>query len=290
MIRTPRKAISPRIIREYLAQRLSIAQAAVLAGVCPKTFYGRIGPNGRRRGRPPGSGRTLTPVSDDLIRKYAFGDLTLPQAAALAGVSKAIISKRAQPLIKSHGIRRIMLSRPSRINVSEAQQLYAAGWTLKMLGERYGVTRERIRQKIDTNVPIQKEAHSRTCTGCNGTFQGPKRTRLCESCKSQTRYDRCGCGRLKRKWASRCAECHSRRDYYQLVVQLYHLGYGLPDISEALRVSRGAILCALQKTGTPRRSRGDGLRVSKLARQRQSIESALRKLRTSPNQEANGRV
>lgn len=226
-------------------------------------------------------GPKKTKIPTDIIRKYARAHLTLAEAAAKAGVSMSTLSTAARPFIKAHGIDRWKLAFRSKVNVTEAQALYAAGWTLEALGDRYGVTRERVRQKINTDVVVHSRPHDRTCTKCGRVFQGRKYTILCEACKPRKEYDRCACGKIKRKELPACGSCQTRKFPHSLVPKLYRLGFAGVDIARAFRVHPAAVYRALRHAGTPRRSKTIQEATAKLARQKQSISDVILELTKS---------
>jgi len=167
-----------------------------------------------------------------------------------------------------------------KVNVPEAQGLYQAGWTLQMLGSRYGVTRERVRQLINTDVPTRPPTYSRSCQKCGGKFIGVKYSRFCSSCRKASLYDLCACGRRKPMTSAKCTTCGRQHPFsWSLAAKLYQMGYGLIDLSRSLRVTIKAVHYALLKQGVALRSRGEGLLVAKATRQKQPIEAAIKRSR-----------
>lgn len=172
----------------------------------------------------------------------------------------------------------------SKVNAPEAQALYEAGWTLQMLGARYGVTRQRVQQLVRTDVPTRPPTYSRSCQTCGGKFIGVKWSRTCSACqRANTRaskYDQCACGRSKWRRSAHCRQCFSKHVFsWSLAAKLYERGYGLPDLSRALRVTQRSIHLALLKQGVALRSIGEGARVAMATRQKQPIEAAIKRMR-----------
>ncbi len=89
----------------------------------------------------------------------------------------------------------------SRVNAPEAKKLQAEGWTYEQLGERYGVTGERVRQKIGSMRIASK------CPKCKKTTSGVAKNSLCRRCNKAHDHDLCDCGRTKKVTSEKCKTC-----------------------------------------------------------------------------------
>jgi hypothetical protein len=147
----------------------------------------------------------------------------------------------------------------SRVKMPEAQVLYDNGWTLEQLGEHYGVSRERVRQKIRT--------HKRTgipCRLCGKPFN--QQTMLgfhCNTCvqvkhkeqQLKVRQDQCTCGKMKSKISEMCCDCRKAEclDEDQMVA-MFKQGYSAKYLASMFNVSRPAIYHAFYRVGfSPRK-------------------------------------
>lgn len=167
----------------------------------------------------------------------------------------------------------------SKVNKEEAQRLFNDGWTLAALGQRYGVTRERVRQKIDTSYPKRRTIFDRTCLQCGQSFQGARHVLHCKSCYDLRQCDLCACGKLKKKPSARCCECRPSKFPWHFAGPLYRMGYGLEAISRCFGASgAAAVLKVLKRFGVRTRSHSQGIHSARRAKKRLPIEDAFRDL------------
>ena len=230
----------------------------------------------RKVGRPQ---RRLTKAERTVLRQFAVGELSAADAAKITGLSKKQVYSLAKPIIDKLGFLRSRRSKRSKVNTAEAQQLYEDGWTLAMLGARYGVGRERVRQRINTSVAVRETPHQRTCHDCGQPYLGRKRSVMCDACKIRRNpRDRCECGRGKEKTAKRCFFCTSRKFPRDAAALLYRAGYGLLDIAGVFGANTHGVARALLKSGVVMRSKGEGLKAARHAREARPVLVALREL------------
>jgi len=155
----------------------------------------------------------------------------------------------------------------SKIDINEAAELYNGGWTLGQLGEKYGVTRERIRQKI-TLLVNHDRTRSICCKHCgtefvvkggrgrNGKYCSTECRRKSQSVKTT---DQCKCGKMKSIGADHCKKCSGRQARtfdYELASYLYDHGSTAKQVGEFLGQKEITISVAVNKAGSPRHGRG----------------------------------
>lgn len=153
----------------------------------------------------------------------------------------------------------------SRVNVTEAVELYNGGATLADLAVKYGVTRERVRQKITRLVDHERTKPAK-CKGCGAEFrQGPGSpvwycSDKCrnEAVKQGLRSD-CVCGNKKMRNAGRCKKCsseHSRTFDYALAAHLYDRGATAKQVAKVLKLIPITVAMAVNRAGCPKHGRG----------------------------------
>lgn len=146
-----------------------------------------------------------------------------------------------------------------RVNREEAQSLYewsndlGRGMTLAELGSKYGVSRERVRQCIDTSRGRKKQ-----CARCGImelARQGCSKD-LCSSCvKHKWNTNRCRCGREKYRNSSACLVCCYKgraQEWHKLALYLYSIGYGCCTISKAIGQKVCTVSALMWKRGVAR--------------------------------------
>jgi len=266
------------VLRQFINGDISAADAAQRLSVSLSGVYRwarRIAPQPGRLHR-----RKLSKTDVKVLRQFIDGDISAADAAKRVSFSVASVYVLADRIAPDRPRR----PRPGKVaaamNAVEAQRLYEDGWTLSRLGTQYGVSRESVRQQINTDVPVRNTPYQRTCNRCGQPFLGAKKIVICESCKVQNPvHDQCECGRRKRRMSpccKVCSGCRQRKYSWDAAASLYRAGYGLIDIAGLFRVRTRAICCALIKLGVTIRSKSEGRKAARRARERRSIQVALR--------------
>lgn len=166
---------------------------------------------------------------------------------------------------------------PTLVNITEAVDLYNSGWTLERLGEKYGVTRERVRQVIKG---LTVKSRNVNCAQCGVEFAARLRQfgwdKFCtDACRIGRRRDiaktsqhsgKCSdCGAAVIRGSSRCEKCHGRTLWkwdHDLAAYLYRGGASGPQIAALIGHDRpGNMLAALRKKGVEMRPRGHCYRL-----------------------------
>ena len=174
--------------------------------------------------------------------------------------------------------------RKSKVNVAEAARLYNGGsWTYGRLAAKYGVTRERIRQKL-RGLVTPRVAVERTCRRCENSFRImlSRREVLCGGCRHfVANYKQCKCGRWCDKRSKECRECanfHKQTFDGGLAAALYREGYGVPDIAAHLGAKSEAIYKAFCRKGVQRRPATVRVETARAACERMPIAKAAKRL------------
>jgi hypothetical protein len=144
----------------------------------------------------------------------------------------------------------------SSVNVEEAVKLYGEGWTFDMLSERYGVSRQRVQQKIGHLVCERIQL----CARCQKRLVGPEST-LCEECQLDAKNKCPDCGEIIAYSSKRCTACNGivqRAFDVRLARGLYESGYTLHEVAKFLDVSHVRVYLQLKNLGTTFRSKGRG--------------------------------
>lgn len=156
---------------------------------------------------------------------------------------------------------------PSKIDLAEAIELFNSGWTLQKLGDRYGVSRERVRQRLVGRVDKDRKRPA-TCSECGTDFAvdakstGPKA--FCsDECRAASKkrsfVNKCKCGGIKNRSAEHCMKCRGReaRTFdYQVAGHLYSKGATAKQIGDVLRVKPITVRMAVMRLGVPLHGRG----------------------------------
>lgn len=146
---------------------------------------------------------------------------------------------------------------PSKVNRSEAASLYADGWTLKQLGDRYGVTRERVRQTLIGLVDSSRP-RKLSCKRCGKTVMrsGPcgQGVMCSDECRDAESHDRefsskCKCGKQITSGSKQCHNCRRTCDH-GLVEYLYVQGASTVQIATTLETGGpGHLVMLLHRRG-----------------------------------------
>ena len=154
----------------------------------------------------------------------------------------------------------------SKVDIAEATRLYASeGWTLEQLCQRYGVSRERVRQKLaQADVEIV-ESKCRRCFKVLRYLRSDRiANRYCVDCKpiaqeeqrEERLYDQCQCGRTKLKAKPHCRRCQAsgthKFNHDEAVVLFTDAKVGGSRIAEYYGVYSGSVYALLAKRGIPR--------------------------------------
>lgn len=129
----------------------------------------------------------------------------------------------------------------SKVDVAEAKRLRDEGWTLVALGERYGVTRERVRQLVGP------AGWNRTCEWCGVGYRARNANSRCcsHACGSKLSDERArkpcaNCGTSVTRYSELCVDCRIDkydRDRNVLFSKIQELWLeGLPAVEIAERV------------------------------------------------------
>jgi SOS response regulatory protein OraA/RecX len=133
-------------------------------------------------------------------------------------------------------------------NIEEAFKDYKNGTTLRELGQRYGISHERVRQKLShlkakENVNLKRVL----CKRCKNGMLIPLRSsrKFCPSCaqiikKTSYAHNQCECGKPKYRRAKKCAEC-SQKYSHKLAQQFIKKGFTVKSIAKVFSVTPAAI-------------------------------------------------
>lgn len=145
---------------------------------------------------------------------------------------------------------------PSKVDRQAALQDYLAGATLAQIGQKFGVTRERIRQ-ILARLLAKAPERKRKCRDCSNTVATPQR--ICQTCRAKVRIrrlNRCACGRpCYRSHCQACSRRGTRKFNHELAGELYRNGHDGVSIAAYFGVNPAAVYRALRVRKIPRRSR-----------------------------------
>jgi len=160
---------------------------------------------------------------------------------------------------------------PSKLDLEEAIKLFNEGSTLEALAKKYGLSRERVRQKLKGKVNKERPL-KRYCRHCRDEIteanKPPQIFKILESCskeeclKKSALYHRCdGCQKpIVKTKTGKCQRCQAekRRIFdYSLMAFLYTKGGTGNQIAEAMGVKPITIYMALRKrSGVEMRPKG----------------------------------
>lgn len=142
----------------------------------------------------------------------------------------------------------------SRVDVEEARQMRAKGATLREIGDRFGVTRERIRQLVGTT-----ELPATECVQCGGAITGRRSagTRYCShSCANKAWNARhrspCPrCGETMGRTSTLCRSCRaasvSNEHDNAVLVELWARGESISTIAAALDTTTNSLGVRIHK-------------------------------------------
>jgi predicted transcriptional regulator len=152
---------------------------------------------------------------------------------------------------------------PTKVNEAEAIVLYNEGASLLEIGNKYGVTRERVRQilkgKVNKDRVLVKKP--RCCNFCKDLLTEENklvlpgiRLVLCctkEACKIQTKhYSKCACGKVRTSTSEKCMACsgQGKRTFdYEMMMYLYKQGATGNQVGIAMGVVKITIYMALRR-------------------------------------------
>lgn len=133
----------------------------------------------------------------------------------------------------------------SKVDKLEARRLRSQGMTLQEISERYGVTRERIRQ-LTLRVVI--ELGSGKCKECGDVFQLATYGQMfcCKRCRYlHQNKNECACGRRKTRVSATCIDCYNERqrnhEREARVVEMWAEGLSIGQIAEAVGTTKGSM-------------------------------------------------
>lgn len=158
-------------------------------------------------------------------------------------------------------------SRASRTlgnRLEEIKSAVASGESLATIGERYGVSRQRISQVVRSagfSVAELLWSESRLCK-CGATYRLSRSRKLamCDACrKRRERKMLCACGKQKSRHGKVCGACHGRslrRFDHEECARLYLAGLNGKELAKRYGVIPPAIYRCLEVNGVARRPRG----------------------------------
>lgn len=92
---------------------------------------------------PRSQRRLLTDEIDELVRSYRAG-MTVRQLTDYYGIHRVTIAQ----LLREHQVDRLPYRKPDPDWAEEAKRLHTDGMSLRELGRRFGVSREKVRRYV----------------------------------------------------------------------------------------------------------------------------------------------
>lgn len=141
----------------------------------------------------------------------------------------------------------------SAINVNEALRMQLSGSSLAEIAAKYGVTRERVRQKLKTSGTMHLP---RKCIDCGDSTGRARLAVRCKSCLKRhledykQEYDHvpCACGGLRHRRARQCMRCRAKLDDH-VVLELTKIGYSPQAIADFFDCQRIGVYQCLRRHG-----------------------------------------
>lgn len=149
---------------------------------------------------------------------------------------------------------------PDDKKLEQMRAMRAKGDSYAVIGERFGVSRQRVQQIVGDVKVLEPYAH-KECEWCEKRFRyekgGPPRSYCSTKCQKQAvAVVPCpSCDRYMSRGSSTCKRC-SRVHDRDLILSVYLGGASTTQIGTCLGVSGAAIAGLIAKTGTKLRKRG----------------------------------
>lgn len=127
-------------------------------------------------------------------------------------------------------------------NIEEAFNKFQNGTTLRQLGEYYGISYERVRQKLE---PVRSSITSKKvkCKRCKKDMTIPVKSsrKYCPACidinkKNYPTKDLCECGQVKYKTSKKCMKCKAKYSH-ELAKSLIARNYSVESIAQVFDVT-----------------------------------------------------
>lgn len=204
--------------------------------------------------------RKVNKIKIQKIREmYAGGKYFQEELAEIFKINKNTISLLVKDIVLSDEAKKIRNDRrkanlpKTKVDAEEAARLFLQeNWTLEQLGERYSVSRERVRQILKREKGIALSSKRKTCIDCGSTNKTQKQQR-CAECRrirvnqlnnfrGKKQCKNCG-GPCINTCKEMCRKCRAKRkeERFKIIEKLWCQGKKLREISEILGNSFGSV-------------------------------------------------